>query len=452
LPHLETDLKVVVVKRETFSCVTFKNGDKNERPFLPEQGSNQVDFFPSEHPLFLLYTSGTTGKPKGLVHSTAGYLLWAKTSFEWVFGKEEKDVFWCTADIGWITGHSYVVYGPLANGATVFLYEGAPDFPDFGRYWRMIESEKITILYTAPTAIRSFMRQDQKWVEQANLASLRLLGSVGEPINPEAWEWYFKFVGRNKCPIVDTWWQTETGGIVMCPLPQKEPMKPGCAMAALPGFDVDVVNNEGKSVAAGEQGSLVLKSPWPSQARTVYGDPDRYLKTYWSQFHNPNEASSPWYFSGDGAFRDKDGHIWIIGRMDDVMNVAGHRIGTMEIESALGEHPFVAESAVVGTPDAIKGTAICAFVLLKSSAVSKLKASEETASFFEDLRSLVAKEIGSFAKPHRIQILEALPKTRSGKIMRRLLRDVASGKAISGDTSTLEDISMLSALQKYQDE
>ena len=419
---------------------------------LQESDGPDPQSFASEHPLFLLYTSGTTGKPKGLLHTSAGYILWAKTSFQWIFNTQAQDVFWCTADVGWITGHSYVTYGPLANGATVFLYEGAPDFPDFGRFWNMIEQEKISILYTAPTAIRSFMKQGDHFVKKADLRSLRLLGSVGEPINPEAWKWYFDVVGGGRCPIVDTWWQTETGGVVMTPLPCQNHFKPGCATQALPGFQVEVVNASGEPVPKGDQGQLVIQSTWPSQARTVYGDDLRYKDTYWSQYHEPSNPNLPWYFTGDGAYRDKDGHIWIIGRVDDVLNVAGHRIGTMEIESALGEHPLVAESAVVGVPSEVKGTSICAFVLPKNSARDFLADPANREVFCNELRNLAAKEIGSFAKPEHVRILDSLPKTRSGKIMRRLLRDVASGRGLTGDTSTLEDLSALSSLQKYQED
>ena len=405
----------------------------------------------SEHPLFILYTSGTTGKPKGVVHSTAGYMLWAQTSFEWVFDHKKTDVFWCTADIGWVTGHTYVVYGPLAAGATTVIYEGAPDFPNFSRIWEMIEREKVSIFYTAPTAIRSFMKQGDSFPASKNLSSLRLLGSVGEPINPEAWRWYHKVIGNQKCPIVDTWWQTETGGIMISALPVLHDQKPGCAMRPLPGIEADVVSDDGTPVQNGQAGKLVIKEPWPSQLRTVHGDPERYKSTYWSSFSSKLDAS-PWYFAGDGAYKDDDGCIWITGRVDDVMNVAGHRIGTMELESALVGNIHVAEAAVVGIPDEVKGTSIFAFVSLKSAFKSKIANAEGKMEMSKQLKEHVSREIGSFAKPEQIRFTDVLPKTRSGKIMRRLLRDVASGKSAIGDTTTLEDMSALVSLADYREE
>lgn len=399
----------------------------------------------AEHPLFILYTSGTTGKPKGVVHSTAGYMLWAQTTCEWVFDLKPNDVYWCTADIGWVTGHSYMIYGPLAAGATSVMYEGAPDYPNFERFWRIIEREKVTIFYTAPTAIRAFMRHGEEFPRAANLSSLRLLGSVGEPINPEAWMWYHRVIGGERCPIVDTWWQTETGGILISPIPGVTSTKPGSATEPLPGIFVDVVDNHGVSVAPGHGGKLVITKPFPSQLRTVYGDPERYKNTYFSELAGPGGfEKEPYYFTGDGAHKDVDGYFWIMGRIDDVINVAGHRLGTMEIESAIVSHPHVAEAAVVGKPDDLKGTAICAFVTPKKEFKAVIGSAE--------LKAHVSKEIGALARPDEIRFTDALPKTRSGKIMRRLLRDIAAGKQTVGDTTTLEDLSVLSSLRDYQDE
>ena len=399
----------------------------------------------SEHPLFILYTSGTTCKPKGVVHSTAGYMLWSQLTSEWVFDLKPNDVYWCTADIGWVTGHSYVVYGPLAAGATTLMYEGAPDAPTFHRFWKIIEQEKVSIFYTAPTAIRAFMRHGEDFPAACNLSSLRLLGSVGEPINPEAWMWYQRVIGHERCPIVDTWWQTETGGIMVSPIPGVTATKPGSATQPLPGIHVDVVDDKGVSVAPGGGGKLVITKPWPSQLRTIWGDPERYQKTYFSEIAGPGGFErEPYYFTGDGAHKDKDGYFWIMGRIDDVLNVAGHRLGTMEIESAIVSNPKVAEAAVVGKPDDLKGTAICAFVTPKKEFKGQLTAAE--------LKAHVVKEIGALARPDEIRFTDSLPKTRSGKIMRRLLRDIAAGKTTMGDTTTLEDLSVLSALRDYQDE
>ena len=387
----------------------------------------------SEHPLFILYTSGSTGKPKGVLHSTAGYLLGVYLTTKYVFDLKEADTFWCTADIGWVTGHSYSVYGALANGATTLMYEGAPNWPEPDRFWRIIDKYKVTILYTAPTAIRAFMRWGDQWPNKHDLGSLRLLGTVGEPINPEAWMWYYNVIGHKRCPIVDTWWQTETGSIMITPLPGAIPTKPGSGTLPFFGVDVAVVNKEGKELPPNVGGFLVIRRPWPAMLRTIYGDPERYQKQYWSEIPHV-------YFTGDGCRRDKDGYFWIVGRIDDVLNVAGHRIGTAEVESALVSHPKVAEAAVVGRPDALKGQALVAFVTPRSG----VKATPELK---EELRAHVATQIGSLAKPDDIRFTDALPKTRSGKIMRRLLKEIAAGGDVKGDTTTLEDFSVLVKLR-----
>ena len=395
-------------------------------------GKHEAQAWDSEHPLFSLYTSGTTGKPKGILHTTGGYLTNTAYTSKLVFDLRDEDVFWCTADIGWVTGHSYVVYGPLANGATVLLYEGAPNQPGPDRFWDIIARWGATVLYTAPTAIRAFMRWGDEHPAKHDLSSLRLLGSVGEPINPEAWMWYRAKIGGDRCPIVDTWWQTETGAIMISPLPGATPTKPGSATRPLPGVEVDVVNKDGVSCKANEGGFLVIKRPWPSMLRTIFGDHERFRQTYFGEIEGC-------YFAGDGARRDPDGYFWIMGRVDDVINVAGHRLSTMEVESALVSHPKVAEAAVVGRPDDLKGQAIVAFVTPRSG----VSADDALA---KELREHVAAQIGALARPEEIRFAEALPKTRSGKIMRRLLREVASGSKARGDTTTLEDQGVLERL------
>jgi acetyl-CoA synthetase len=392
----------------------------------------------AEDMLFILYTSGTTGKPKGVVHTTAGYLLGASTTHRYVFDIKEDDVFWCTADIGWVTGHSYIVYGPLANGTTTLMYEGTPDFPDRGRFWQLIDKYGVNIFYTAPTAIRTFMRWGTEHPAKYKLSSLRLIGTVGEPINPEAWIWYNNTIGHGRCPIVDTWWQTETGSIMISPLPGITATKPGSATHPLPGIAAEVVDADGKPVGPGGGGYLVLSKPWPSMLRTVYGDPDRYVQNYWSRY--PGK-----YFTGDGCKLDEEGYFWLLGRVDDVMNVSGHRISTYEVESALVDHQSVAEAAVIGKTHEIKGQGISAFVTLKEGiqASDKLK---------EELKNHVATKIGSIAKPDDIFFTAELPKTRSAKIMRRLLRDIAEGRVL-GDTTTLADPSVIAKLKEQaQDE
>ena len=386
----------------------------------------------SEHPLFILYTSGSTGKPKGILHTTGGYLVGTSLTHKWIFDLKEDDVYWCTADVGWVTGHSYIVYGPLCNGATCVLFEGTPDFPDKDRFWELIAKHKVTILYTAPTAIRSFMRWGEEYPDRHDMSSLRLLGTVGEPINPEAWIWYHRVIGSERCPVVDTWWQTETGAIMISPLPGLTTAKPGSATMAFPGIAADVVNEEGESVPLGGGGYLVIKKPWPSMLRTLWGDDERYIQTYWSKFPGI-------YFAGDGCKRDDEGYYWLLGRVDDVLNVSAHRIGTMEVESALVSHPSVAEAAVIGIPDDITGQAIAAFVTPKMGV-------EADEALKQTLRQHVAAKIGPIARPKILHFASELPKTRSGKIMRRLLRDVAEGRVL-GDTTTLLDPTVLAQIR-----
>ena len=397
----------------------------------PDCPAEQLD---SEHPLFILYTSGSTGKPKGVLHTTGGYLLGTSLTHKWVFDIKEDDVYWCTADVGWVTGHSYIVYGPLCNGSTVVMYEGAPNQPREDRFWEIIAKYKVTIFYTAPTAIRAFIKWGDQHPKGHDLSSLRLLGSVGEPINPEAWMWYQSVIGGGRCPIVDTWWQTETGAIMISPLPGAVPTKPGSATKPLPGIAAEVVDKQGNPVPAGSGGFLVVKRPWPSMMRTIYGDDDRYKATYWSNYPGI-------YFTADGARQDADGYIWVMGRVDDVLNVSGHRLSTMEVESALVHHPKVAEAAVVGKPDDLKGEGIVCFVTLKQGVTP-------TDELKSELKSHVVKDIGALARPDEIRFTDTLPKTRSGKIMRRFLRDIAAGRQSTGDATTLEDLNVLAKLRE----
>jgi len=436
---LAKTIEKVVVLRRTGSEIQMQPG----RDLWWHEEVAQVDAhcapekMDSEAPLFILYTSGSTGKPKGILHTTAGYLLYAKLTTKYVFDLRPEDVYWCTADVGWVTGHSYVVYGPLANGATSFMYEGAPNFPEPDRFWRIVEKYGVTVLYTAPTAIRAFMKWGVEWPRKHDLRSLRLLGTVGEPINPEAWIWYHQEIGGKRCPIVDTWWQTETGGIMITPLPGAIPTKPGSATLPFFGIIPEVVDDQGKPVPRNSGGKLVIRTPWPGMLRGLWGDPDRYKSVYWGEVKSS-------YFTGDGCRQDKDGYFWIVGRIDDVLNVAGHRIGTAEVESALVSNQKVAEAAVVGRPDSLKGQALVAFVTLKSGIPASPQLREE-------LRAHVAKEIGPVAKPDDIRFAEALPKTRSGKIMRRLLKQIAAGTEIKGDTTTLEDLNVLAKLAHVEE-
>ncbi|MDD5057164.1 MAG: acetate--CoA ligase [Sideroxydans sp.] len=431
----------VVVYRRTGGDVQW-NSDTNVwwHDLFNAQSSNcEPEWVGAEHPLFILYTSGSTGKPKGVQHSTGGYLLGAMASMKWVFDYKPSDIFWCTADVGWITGHSYVAYGPLAMGATQVVFEGVPTYPDAGRFWKMIQDHKVTTFYTAPTAIRSLIKLGGELPKQYDLSSLRLLGTVGEPINPEAWMWYYNIVGQARCPIVDTWWQTETGCHMIAPLPGAMPIKPGTCTLPLPGIIATIVNEAGDEVNDQHGGFLVIKKPFPSQIRTIWGDPERYKKGYF-----PEEMKGA-YLAGDSAHRDEDGYFWIMGRIDDVLNVSGHRLGTMEIESALVSNPLVAEAAIVGKPHEIKGEAVVAFVVLKGARPADAAAAKKLA---EELRNWVGKEIGPIAKPDEIRFGENLPKTRSGKIMRRLLRAIAKGEEITQDVSTLENPAILEQLKE----
>ncbi len=429
----------VVVVRRTAEPVQMKAGRDHWWHEQMEKASPRCPAakLDAEHPLFILYTSGTTGKPKGILHTTGGYLTHVTTTAKAIFDLKETDVYWCTADIGWVTGHSYVVYGILANGATTLMYEGVPTYPGPDRWWALIEKWAVTILYTAPTAIRTFMRLGEEHPKKHDLSSLRLLGSVGEPINPEAWIWYHRVIGGKRCPVVDTWWQTETGGILITPLPGAVTTKPGSATLPFPGIDAEVLEENGRPAKPPNGGFLAIRKPWPGMLRGIWGDEERFRETYWSKWRNI-------YFAGDGAHRDQRGYFWIMGRIDDVMNISGHRIGTMEVESALVSHPKVAESAVVGRPDEISGTAIVAFVtpLLGAVVDDALR---------DTLRDHVARQIGAIAKPKEIRFTDALPKTRSGKIMRRLLRDIASGRETVGDTTTLEDYSVVARLRESKE-
>jgi acetyl-CoA synthetase len=429
----------VLVVRRTGQDVTMKPGRDVWWHDRMAEASDVAPAVPldAEHPLFILYTSGTTGQPKGVVHTTGGYMVHTYATSKWVFDLKDEDTYFCTADIGWVTGHSYVVYGILANGATTVMYEGAPNHPQPDRLWHIIDKYGVSIFYTAPTAIRSFVKWGSQWPRKYRFDRMRLLGTVGEPINPEAWIWYQREIGRGRCPIVDTWWQTETGGILVTPFPGATPTKPGSATLPIPGLDMEVVDRDGVKVKPNEGGFLVIRKPWPGMMRNIYKDPDRFVRQYWSQVEGA-------YFTGDGARQDEDGYFWIMGRIDDVVNVSGHRLGTMEVESALVSHRAVAEAAVVGRPDALTGQAIEAFVSLEAGNLPSDQLGEE-------LRKHVAKEIGAFAKPAKIRFADALPKTRSGKIMRRLLRDIASGEETVGDTTTLEDLSVLAALREDEE-
>jgi acetyl-CoA synthetase len=429
-------VKTVLVLNRANAQVGWKDGrDVWWHDVVPKQSTEcPAEQMDAEDTLFVLYTSGSTGKPKGIQHTTGGFLLGTYLTTKYVFDLKENDTYWCTADVGWITGHSYIVYGPLANGVTALMYEGAPNHPDFGRFWAMIQRHKVTLFYTAPTAIRAFMRAGKELPEKYDLKSLRLLGTVGEPINPEAWMWYHTVIGGERCPIVDTWWQTETGGIMISPLPGVTPTKPGTATLPFFGVDAAIVDRSGKELGPNQGGLLVIRKPWPSMLRGIFNDPDRYVKQYWSDVPG-------FYFTGDGARRDADGYFWIMGRVDDVINVSGHRLGTMEIESALVSHEAVAEAAVVGIPHEMKGQGIAAFVTLEAGR----KADE---NLKKELINWVRKQIGALATPDQVRFTESLPKTRSGKIMRRLLKEVAAGGEVKGDVTTLEDFSVLAKLKE----
>ncbi len=432
--------KVVVVQRSQKNISMVNDRDFWWHELLKDQKEHcEPEIMNSEDRLFILYTSGSTGKPKGVVHTTGGYNLWSHLTFKWIFDLKDDDIYWCTADVGWITGHSYIVYGPLSNGATTLMYEGVPRPSNLGAFWEIVQKYKISIFYTAPTAIRAFMKSGREIPDKYNLDSLRLLGTVGEPINPEAWMWYKDVIGKDKCPIVDTWWQTETGGVMISPLPGVVATKPGSATFPLPGIEVEIVDKNGDKVKENEGGYLIIKKPWPGMMRTIHGNSNRYLGSYWEYISFKGEKNV--YFAGDGARIDEDGYIWIMGRVDDVISVSGHRLGTMEIESALVSHKSVAESAVVGKKDDLKGEVIVAFVSLE-------KEVNVSSELVEDLKKHVVNEIGIIAKPEKIIISDSLPKTRSGKIMRRILRSLAAGEKISGDISTLEDSSVLEKLKE----
>ncbi len=430
----------VIVLKRTGGAVQMQPGRDSwwhelEAAASPDCPAEPLD---AEHPLFVLYTSGTTGKPKGILHTTGGYLTYVTCTMKWVFDLKENDIYWCTADIGWVTGHSYLVYGPLSAGATCVIYEGAPDYPAWDRWWEIVARYRVTIFYTSPTAIRALLKQGDALPAKHDLSSLRLLGSVGEPINPAAWEWYYRVIGGGRCPIVDTWWQTETGGILIAPMPGAVPLKPGSGTLPLPGIEAEVVDFHGRPVPANTEGFLVIRRPWPSMLRTIWGDPQRYEQQYFSRVPGI-------YFTGDAARRDDDGYFWILGRVDDVMNVSGHRLSTMEVESALVRHPAVAEAAVVGKPHEITGQAVCCFITLKQGY-------QPGDGLAKDLRQWVAHEIGAFARPEEIRFTEALPKTRSGKIMRRLLREIVTTHTVTGDVTTLEDLGVVTRLAAQQDE
>jgi acetyl-CoA synthetase len=432
-------IKKVIVLKRTGEAVHWTDGRDLwwDQVIAGQSTDCPAEPMDAEDLLFVLYTSGSTGKPKGIIHTTAGYMVGTYLTTKCVFDIHDADVYWCTADVGWITGHSYVVYGPLTNGATTLMYEGAPNYPDFSRFWSIIERHGVTVFYTAPTAIRAFMKAGRELVDKHNLSSLRLLGTVGEPINPEAWMWYHEVIGGGKCPIADTWWQTETGMHMITPIPGATPTKPGTATLPFFGVDAAIVDRDGKELGPNQGGLLVIRKPWPAMLRGIFNDPDRYVKQYWSDVHGM-------YFTGDGARRDDDGYFWIMGRVDDVLNVSGHRLGTAEIESALVSHPSVAEAAVVGMPHEMKGQGVAAFVTLRTGMLPH-------ADLKKELIDTVARQIGSLAKPDQIRFTDTLPKTRSGKIMRRLLKEIASGQEVKGDTTTLEDFGVLAKLKEKEE-